>query len=188
MGILRLFRFMGASQKAGGSFRSFLFFLFLFAGVTVTSAGAQERRAVLSRGNTWVTGIPGFGNNAFPAVSGEYRLEFPPSGMGDQAIFVWLCGEPLRFAEGLWRPWNGSGLSVVQRREGEAQLLGFSFSGGSGLGVWTAVFQFPQGIEAAGLDETSVNALINKWVDRVLYFLFLIKSPADLSLPAAFVF
>jgi hypothetical protein len=50
------------------------------------------------------------------------------------------------------------------------------------------VFQFPRGIEAAGLDETSVNALINKWVDRVLYFLFLIKNPADVSLPAAFAF
>ncbi|MDR0623053.1 MAG: hypothetical protein LBG10_01315 [Treponema sp.] len=187
MGILRLFRRRGASQKAGGTFRFFLF-LFLFAGVTAAGAGAQERRAVLSRGNTWVTGIPGFGSNVFPAVYGEYRLEFSPAGGGDQAVFVWLCGEPLHFAESLWRPWNGSGLSVVQRREGEARLLGFSFSGGSGLGIWTAVFQFPQGIEAAGLDEISANALINKWADRVLYFLFLIKNPADVSLPAAFAF
>ncbi|MDR2257874.1 MAG: hypothetical protein LBE14_01855 [Treponema sp.] len=154
----------------------------------MTGAGAQERRAVLSRGNTWITGIPGFGNNVFPAVFGEYRLEFSPSGPEDAAVSVWLCGEPLHFAEGAWLPWNGSGLSAVQRRDGDAWLLGFSFSGGSGLGVWTAVFQFPRGIAAAGLDETSVNALINKWVERVLYFLFLIKSSADVSLPAAFAF
>jgi hypothetical protein len=189
MGILRLFGFRGRSQKTGGTFRPFVVFLFLFAGVTAAGAGAQERRAVLGRGNNWVTGIPGFGRNVFPAVFGEYRLEFSPAGTGEgEAVSVWLCGEPLNFAESAWRPWNGSGFSVVQRREGEAQLLGFSFSGGSGSGAWTAVFQFPRGIEAAGLDEASANALVNKWAERVLYFLFSIKSPADVSLPASFAF
>jgi hypothetical protein len=174
--------FMGVSGR-------FVFFLFLFAGVTAAGAGAQERRAVLARGNAWVTGIPGFGANAFPAISGEYRLEFSSSGAeGGETVSVWLCGEPLRFAGGAWQPWSGSGRSAVQRREGEAQLLGFSFNGGPGLGVWTAVFQFPRGIEAAGLNGESAGALINRWVDRVLYFLFLIKNPADVSLPAAFTF
>jgi hypothetical protein len=181
--------FMAASQKTGGAFRV-LFFLCLFAGFTAMAAGAQERRAVLVRGNTWVTGIPGFGNNAFPAISGAYRLEFSAAAgeEGEPVVSVWLCREPLRFAEDAWQPWSGSGLSVVQRREGEAQLLGVSLSGGNNLGIWTAVFQFPRGIEAAGLTGEAANALTGKWVDRVLYFLFLIKNPADVSLPAAFAF
>jgi hypothetical protein len=166
-----------------------LLFLCLFAGFTVTGAGAQERRAVLSRGNAWVTGIPGFETNVFPAVFGAYRLEFPSPGTEDgEGVLVWLCGEPLYFAESAWQPWSGSGFSVVQRREGDVLLLGFSFSGGPSLGTWTAVFQFPQGIEAAGLNRESVNALIYKWTERVRYFLFLIKNPADVSLPAAFTF
>jgi hypothetical protein len=189
MDVSGLFRRMGVPQKPGrGSCFSFLLFLCLFAGVTAAGAGAQEQRAVLNRGNAWVMGIPGFGTNAVPAIFGEYRLEFSSSGAGEGEVSVWLCGETLRFAEGAWQPWDGAGRSVVQRREGEAQLLGFSFSGGPGLGAWTAVFQFPRGIEAAGLNGGSAGALINKWTDRVLYFLFLIKNPADVSLPAAFTF
>jgi hypothetical protein len=183
------FSFTAASQKAGGSFPLlFLFFLCLFTGVT--AAGAQERRAILIQGNTWVTGIPGFENNVFPAVSGKYRLEFSPSGAvrEDQAVSLWLCREPLHFSGDLWQSRSGiPGLSAVQRRNGEVQLFGLSFSGGINLGFWTAVFQFDRGIEAAGLDDESANALVGKWVERFRYFLFLIKNPADVSLPAVFV-
>jgi hypothetical protein len=167
------------------------FFFCLLIGIAAAGAGAQERRAVLSRGNTWVTGIPGFGTNVFPAMFGEYRLELPPAGaaQGERLFSAWLCGEPLHFTEGAWQPRSGiPGISAVQQRDGEARLFGFSFSGGTNLGVWTAVFQFPQGIEAAGLDEAAVNALIGTWVERVRYFLFLIKNPADVSLPAVFTF
>jgi hypothetical protein len=188
--------------------RGFVFFLLLLTGAAVTAAGAQERRAVLVRGNVWVRGIPGFGNNVFPALFGEYRLEFPgPGDSGaapaapaapqtggeaekrDQVFSIWLSGEPLHFAEGSWRPRGGlPGIAPMESRDGEALLFGFSFSGGVNLGTWTAVFQFPRGLEAAGLDESSANALAGRWTDRFLYFLSFIKNPADVSLPAVFAF
>jgi hypothetical protein len=188
MDVLERYGFLGASSKTRRILcRPFFVCFCLLAVLPAANAGAQERRAVLARGNAWVTGIPGFSNNAFPAISGEYRLEFPAAAEEGE-VSVWLCGEPLRFTEDAWQPWSGSGLSVVQRQEGEARLLGFSFSGGVNQGTWTAVFEFPRGIEAAGLDGESARALINAWLERFRYFLFFVQNPADVSLPAAFVF
>jgi hypothetical protein len=169
--------------------------LCLFAGFTASRAGAQDRRAVLDRGNVWGPGIPGFGNNAVSALFGEYRLEIPAGSgtgemeTGDPRCRIWLYGETLSFAGDSWQPWMRiTGVSVYQKEEGAARFFGFSFSGGTDLGTWTAVVQFPQGIAAAGLDEPGLNALISRWLNRFLYFLSLIKTPADVSLPAVFAF
>jgi hypothetical protein len=172
-------------------------FCCLFAGFAAPGAEAQNRRAVLDRGNVWVTGIPGFGENRFPALFGEYRLELPAGnaspgaaeGAGEQRCRIWLSGERLPFAGESWQPRPGiAGVSAVQRREGEVLLAGFFFSGGANLGAWTAVFLFPQGIAAAGLDDAGADALMGRWLNRFLYFLSLIKTPADVSLPAVIAF
>lgn len=176
------------------------FFLCCFV-MTGAAAGAQERRAVLQGGNSWRGGIPGFGDTV-PALFGEYRFEFPgeaaagePATPGDggetgeRRCFVWLAGGTLPFAEGVWQPRPPiAGTALRERRDGEARFFGFSFNGGENLGRWSAVFQFPRGIEAAGLDEAGAAALIGRWLNRFLYFLSLIKNPADVSLPAVFVF
>ncbi|MDR1278334.1 MAG: hypothetical protein LBK02_06260 [Treponema sp.] len=169
--------------------------LCFFAGFAAPQAGAQNRRAVLDRGNTWVRGIPGFGNNGVSALFGEYRLEFPAGGeageteTGEPRCRIWLCGENLSFPEDSWqRRTQIAGVSILQKEEESARLFGFSFSGGTALGVWTAVMQFPRETAAAGLDEPGINALIGRWLNRFLYFLSLIKSPADVSLPAVFTF
>ncbi|MDR1100059.1 MAG: hypothetical protein LBL28_06215 [Treponema sp.] len=167
--------------------------LCFFAGFTVPRAGAQDRRAVLDRGNIWVRGIPGLGNNVLPALFGEYRLELSAgedageAETGEPRCRIWLCGEALTFPGDSWqRRTQIAGVPIVQKEEESARLLGFSFSGGTALGVWTAVMQFPP--ETAGLDEPGINALIGRWLNRFLYFLSLIKSPADVSLPAVFTF
>jgi hypothetical protein len=164
------------------------------AGLAAPGLEAQTRQAVLDRGNIWVKEIPGFENPALSALYGEYYLEFPAGAApeageaetGGPRCQVWLAGEALSFPGG-WQPRTRiSGIAVSQRREGDTLLAGFSFSGGPGLGSWTAVFQFSQG--AAGLDDPGANALMGRWLDRFRYFLSLIKTPADVSLPAVFAF
>jgi hypothetical protein len=172
----------------------FVCFLVFFA---ASGLEAQNRRAVLDRGNAWVTGIPGFGDNALSALYGEYRLDLPagnaaPEGEGDaggRRCRIWLSGESLSFSGNAWQARTRiDGVPVFQRRDGEALLAAFAFSGGTGLGSWTAVFRFPQGLAAAGLDDVGADALIGQWLNRFRYFLSLIKSPADLSLPAVIAF
>jgi hypothetical protein len=175
-----------------------IFCLCLLACFAVPGLEAQSRLAVLDRGHGWVKGIPGIENPALTALYGEYRLEIPPGtaapeeageGTGGRRCRVWLIGEALPFAGEGWQPRTRvSGIALWQRQESEALLAGFSFSGGTGLGSWTAVFQFPRGLTTAGLDDLGANALIDRWLNRFRYFLALIKSPADISFPAVFAF
>jgi hypothetical protein len=170
--------------------------LWLLAGAGLRSAEAQARRAVLDRGNVWVTGIPGLGDRGFSALFGEYRLDLPAgnaAAAGEAAreprCGIWLTGESLSLGGDSWRPRTRiAGVPVFQRQDGEALLAAFTFSGGPGLGSWTAVFRFPQGLPAAGLDDPGADALLDRWLNRFLYFFPLIKTPADLSLPAVFTF
>jgi hypothetical protein len=180
---------------AGYKVAGFLFLCcFTMAGA---AAGAQERQAILLQGNAWVRGIPGFGPHV-PALFGEYRLEFPGDDAaenvpaeesGERRCLVWLTGETLSFAGEDWqsRP-PLAGAAVRERRDGDARFFVLSFNGGENLGSWSAVFQFPRGIEAAGLNDAGAGALIGRWLNRFLYFLSLIKNPADVSLPAALPF
>ena len=156
---------------------------------------AQNRQAVMVTGNTWITGNPGFGGENITALFGEYRVEFP--GEIDRespyTFTVRVCIEPgLLTAEG-WQLRPGSS-SLLQRQEKPGLLIGFPFSGGVGLGVWTVIFCFPPGSGAElqtlpdGLGNADINRLINAWTERFYYFFSLIKVSSDMSLPAVFGF
>jgi hypothetical protein len=164
--------------------------LWFLTGAGLQSAEAQTRRAVLDRGNTWVTEIPGLGDRRVSALFGEYRLDLPAGDAArEQCCRIWLTGESLSLGGDSWQPRTQiAGVPVFQRQDGEALLAAFTFSGGPGMGSWTAVFQFPQGLPAAGLDDAGANALMSRWLNRFLYFFPLIKTPADVSLPAVVVF
>ncbi|GHV92333.1 hypothetical protein AGMMS50268_28360 [Spirochaetia bacterium] len=166
---------------------------------------AQE--IILVRGNTWVLGLPGFGSNRFSALFGEYRRAesaepgsagaAPDSGAPDAAIpaaekttfFLWLSGEGLDFSDGAWqaRPGLGAAYSARQRRDGEGLIISLSLNGQS-WGAYTALFEFPRGIAAAGLTEAQANGLVQAWAAKFLYFLALVKTAGDMSLPAVVEF
>jgi hypothetical protein len=158
---------------------------------------------VLARGNGWVSGIPGFGNNAFPALAGEYRLEGLARAAGGggappkRAVFsVHTSREPLFFSgpaaygqpgetedAGGWQPRPGAG-NVFQRLRGDDFLAVLVLEDGPEQGSWTVIFEFPGGIEALGMGNAGFNQFITAWSARFLYFLSLIKTPGDVSLPA----
>lgn len=151
---------------------------------------AQNRQAVMIRGNTWRTENPGFGTGTITALSGEYRIDIQGSVRRENrsAFSVKVCGDPrLLDAEG-WQFRQG-GASLVQRRENGVLLIGFPFSGGAYLGSWTVIFYFP-GANADShtpipvLDDVSINRLINAWIEHFRYFFSSVKVASDISLPA----
>jgi hypothetical protein len=167
---------------------------------------AQNRQAVMLRGNTWVTENPAFSDGTVTSLFGEYCVEIPGAEIpGSQYTFtVRVTGEPRILTSGGWKPRPGSA-SLLQRKENGATLIGFLFSGGEHLGSWTVMFGFPVTGEAeqppagmqpaAGisipeniLDDADINRLINEWTERFQYFFSLVKFASDMSLPAVVMF
>jgi hypothetical protein len=173
--------------------------------IPVQMVQAAGRRAILIRGNDWVAGLPGFPDNAFAALYGEYRLEFPgeaagtgsagtdagafriaalSAGKGPPDFYAWLSRERLYFLEDIWETRAGiTGYPAQQRNMGDSLLVAVEIDGGKDRDAWTALFQFPQ---SAGtmFGAGDLNLLIRSWILRFRYFLSLAAMPADISLPA----
>ncbi|MDR2159347.1 MAG: hypothetical protein LBP23_04685 [Treponema sp.] len=160
--------------------------LALLIGLAVRADAQNAGRAILIRGNEWVTGIPGFGDNVFPALAGQYRLETaegnrPPA--GTPAFSIWLTVEPLMFSEGLWRPRNGLP-GAFERESEEGHFISLPLS--ADRGAWTAVFLFHD--DPVIPDDAGLNRLINAWAGRFLYYFSLVKILTDVSMPAVVFF
>ncbi|MDR0602025.1 MAG: hypothetical protein LBG42_06540 [Treponema sp.] len=154
-----------------------VFFLCFSGGM----AFAQTGSALLVRGNAWVSGLPGIGENAFPCFFGEYR----PAGASADAVFsVYICREPLLFSQRLWQPRQGlPERGAVERREGGTLFVGFppeSSLSGEDHGGWTVLFCFP----SEGFDDGTLNRFAAKWLERFHYFFSLVRHIADISFPA----
>jgi hypothetical protein len=157
---------------------SLIFFLCLCTGIF---AFAQNRSALLIRGNTWITGLPGIEENAFSCFYGDYRLAGLDSGT---AVFsVYICREPLLFDGQIWQSRAGLTGRAVQRSDGEDLFIGLPVETGLPLGAgggWTILFRFSG--DKPG-DET-INRLVGEWAAKFRYFFSLVKTISDVSLPA----
>jgi hypothetical protein len=166
--------------------------------------GPALPRAVLLRGNTPVKGLPGFGENAFAAVFGEYGLELetgaeaPGTEAGAKApgaeaplgFSVWISRE-VYFPESLWeRSADLQNYPVYLQEEEGALLIAVVLSdggafGGKPEGPRSALFRFPDAARAAFSAESGgLNGIILPWLNRFLYFFSIAQREADISLPA----
>ncbi|MDR1288114.1 MAG: hypothetical protein LBK08_10935 [Treponema sp.] len=166
-----------------------IFFLCL-CGIWGT-AFAQNTSAVLVRGNAWVSGLPGIGENAFPCFFGDYRIagaaasantaasaDTNVSANGGAPLFsVYICREALVFSERLWQMRPGfPGRGAVQRREDGSLFVCFP----SESGFWTVMFRFP----SEGFDGPALDRFAAVWLERFRYFFSLAKGISDISFPA----
>jgi hypothetical protein len=149
---------------------------------------------LLVRGNYWTHGISGFGHNRFSALTGEYRLDgvsgeaAANKNGGANTFFVYLTREPLYFSEEWQTGRRGmTDIEIFQREGEEGFLAAVPLDDGRGAS-WVAVFRFPFGLEAAGLNDNDFNHILRIWIRRFSYFLSLAKTPGELSLPAAVEF
>jgi hypothetical protein len=142
---------------------------------------------VLSRGNTWTAGIPGFGENAFRALFGEYRLEGPAFGDSSPGMFftVRLCRDPLLF-DSSWQGRTVGDHEAFQRRE-ENRLLEALILEENFRGRWTVLFEYPPELETS-LGRPLMDKLFGSLSSRISYFISLARTPGDYSLPGAINF
>jgi hypothetical protein len=137
--------------------------------------GSQGRRIILERGNIWTTGLPGFGENALPALSGTYSI-VTPGGTADTALFtVWLCRETLYYDN-----WDirapSEDFRVLEKQGGDSLLIAAPFNES-----WTGIFSFPG---VSDLSQNDIDRIIGIYRSRFLYFFTLAHSSSDISLPA----
>jgi hypothetical protein len=163
-----------------------MFFLMIFSGIEINSvySQTQSRAAILLRGNEWVTGIPGFGENAFPAIFGAYRLDEQGrepgySSVEEAAFSVWVCHEALFFDDNWQFLRDIGGYPVHKYLKNDNLSLVVSFESSTGR-PWDAVFIFARGIQ----DNSWLNQFIEAWIYRFLHFLSSAEMDEQLSLPA----
>jgi hypothetical protein len=146
-----------------------------------------EKRAILSRGNEPVKGLPGFAENVFPALYGRYRLELSGAGEDPEEpeFSLWLSREPLY----LFSPWRPEGEEDADYglfvRVDEGVMLAALIPDRAEL--YTAIFRFPASTREA-LGEAGLIRLMEAWLSRFLYFCSLAEDEAGVSLPAAVSF
>jgi hypothetical protein len=132
---------------------------------TEASAGAastQGNQLVLERGNRWIAGIPGFGENALRAFTGEYRIPGKT-----ELVQIWLTREPLYYEN--W-----------ERQDNAAAVLYKSDTPGFTIidpeGIWTVIIYLPP-----DFDRDTENRILNACIERFSA----ISTPArDMSFPA----
>ena len=100
---------------------------------------------VLESGNQWVSGIPGFGENALSGFMGEYRVP-EETGM----IKVWITREFIYY-EG-WRSRTSVGGQTVREKMGnEGKIISTPLSDN-----WILTLLFPFGMELKTEDENRI--------------------------------
>ncbi|MDR1507323.1 MAG: hypothetical protein LBI67_09510 [Treponema sp.] len=136
--------------------------------------GGPARRMILEKGNFWTTGLPGFGDNALPALSGVYRTT--SQGGTEHGFTVWLCRETLYYSG--WDTRTGPGdFQILEKRPGDSLLAAAAFNE-----TWTGIFSFPG--SPPELSQNDIDRIISIYRSRFLYFLALAQDISDISLPA----
>ena len=142
------------------------------------------REVILLRGNNWVYGIPGFEDNSFHALSGEYRLR--SAGAGESVFSVYLSPDPLYFSKE-WQPRQGTGnMQALEHGTEEEFLVSILIDDGNGK-LWTAVFKFLPDAEKT-LGAGTLNQMLRAWALRFVYFIALARTQAEISIPAVVQF
>jgi len=154
---------MIAKKPAGEHSALAVFIFFLFASLAACAPGAAEKpgsrekqrtiitalipeqkqaaaeqdpdpRLVLEQGNYWTAGIPGFGENALPAFTGEYRIP------GKTAlVWVWLTREFI-FYDRWARRTSITSHTVLQKAEDIGRVVSVALDD-----TWTLVALLPKG-------------------------------------------
>jgi len=91
---------------------------------------------ILEQGNSWTAGIPGFGENALSAFTGDYRIP------GHKALVrIWLTREFIFYDRWAWRT-SMTDYTVLQKAEDIGRVVSVSLDD-----TWTLVVLLPKGTE-----------------------------------------
>ncbi len=140
---------------------------------TALGAAASRVAALLIRGTEPVKGLPGFGDNAFAAIYGEYAL-----GEAVPPVRVWATREPLYFHPDVWKERSLGGYAGLERVGDDGNLFAATLPGLE----WTVLVSFSgDELGAAGSDR-----FFRGFLNRFSLFVAGAKLPTDVSFPATF--
>jgi len=142
-----------------------------------------EPYAVLLRQSQQSRGLPGFGDNALPAVSGEYRL-FVPGDAAGVLVGVWATDAALYFAPESWSARRTAASSGYGRAEADRVLSAWPLSADA---PWTLLFAVPADAPSV-LTENVLARFFGEALGRFAHFLGTAKAYGDVSLPAIVAF
>lgn len=138
--------------------------------------------SVLVEGTELGAGLPGFGANRIPALSGKYRAE------DGTPVSVWAITEPLVFDSLEWKEISGpSGLVRFRQTAEHRQVwcVARSLSVRPGMEKYkTVVFMVSA---AADVPESECSQFLEAFAARADFFFTSANRPADLSFPAVVI-
>ena len=131
------------------------------------AAAPSTSNIILERGNYWTAGIPGFGENALSAFTGEYRIP----GI-ENTIKVWLTMEFIYY-NGWSSRTSITSINVSEKMGYEGRIVASTLNEN-----WTAIMSFPLG---SGLSRQDEDRII---IDLVSKFSGFTAQNPNISLPA----
>lgn len=138
-----------------------------------SGAAASRGTALLIRGTEPIKGLPGFGDNAFAGIYGEYEL-----GGATPRVRVWATREPLYFYPDVWKAKSLGGYAGLERKVESGSLFAVAIPGSD----WTVLAAYvAEDLGAAGSDR-----FFRGFLSRFSLFVVGSKLPTDVSFPATF--
>jgi hypothetical protein len=156
----------------------------------------QVPTIILMEGNHLVHGLPCFGENAFQAIKGEYKIEMPEDSAiqspDDSALLItsWLTSEFMYLSPDLWEVRNSlRNLRAMEMQDDQGLYIVSRFPDTiANQEKWTIVFSIPQKTLEAGINNTMINSIIQNWTSRLSYYVSISQNDVQISLPAVVEF
>jgi hypothetical protein len=156
----------------------------------------QAPTIILMKGNNLVRGLPCFGENAIRAIMGEYKLEMPDDTIivsdEDSPLIIssWLTSEFIYLSPELWKDRISlRNLRAMEMRDDESLYIVSSFPiAQANQEKWTILFSVPNKTIAAGINDATINRLIQNWTARLSYYISISQNESQISLPAVIAF
>ncbi len=141
-------------------------------------ATLQAGRAVLVQGTRRTSGVPGFGRNAFPALSGVYLYQrAAPAAVGNpDTIAVWHTRVALLVAP----PWSAASCPGLP-----AEYRAFTAqAAGGGATLWLLAGSGYSLVASLPAEVTEPCRFLAVFAERFSFFLRYSERPEDISFPA----
>ncbi len=151
---------------------------------------------ILNKGNKLVYGLPGFGENAIRAITGEYKIELPENTAGQTektsplVITAWLTSEFMFISPELWSPRVSlQTYHAMERRDDQGlHIISGLPNTVAGQEKWTILFSIPGETINAGITDAYTDRIIRAWTSRLSYYISISQTDIQVSLPAVVTF
>ncbi len=151
---------------------------------------------ILMKGNNLHYGIPCFGENAIPAILGEYKLEMPEDAIkqsdADSPLLInsWLTSEFIYLSPERWKERTSlERFHAMEMIDDEDLYIVLRFPDTiTDQAKWSILFCIPKETIDAGITDVMINRMIQNWTLKLSYYISISRNESQISLPAVIAF